>query len=62
MTRLTRSGQTDCLRELSALSSNNAWLIVKKSDRLNLYYILVRVGEVRNQDRFFIVPQLEMNS
>ncbi len=43
------------------LSSNNAWLITKKHEHLNLYYVLVRVGEVRNEDRFFIVPQSEMN-
>jgi hypothetical protein len=47
--------------DVKGLSSNNAWLITKKLERLNLYYVLVRVGEVRNEDRFFILPQSEMN-
>ena len=47
--------------DVKGLSKNNAWLIKKKHERLNLYYVLVRVGEVRDEDRFFILPQSEMN-
>jgi hypothetical protein len=47
--------------DVKGLSSNNAWLISKKPEHLNLFYILVRVGEVRDQDRFFILTQPEMN-
>jgi hypothetical protein len=39
---------------------NNPWLVKKKQEHLNLYYILVG-GEVRSEDRFFILPQSEMN-
>ena len=47
--------------DVKGLSTNNAWLIAQKQERLNLYYILVRVGEIKDQDRFFILPQFETN-
>jgi hypothetical protein len=45
--------------DVKGLSTNNAWLITPKQFRLNLYYILVRVGDTKDQDRFFILPQSE---
>jgi hypothetical protein len=48
--------------DVKGLSSNNAWLIKRKPDHLNLFYILVRVGEVRDKDRFFILSQPDINS
>jgi hypothetical protein len=47
---------------VKGLSSNNAWLIKRKPEHLNLFYILVRVGDVRGQDRFFILDQPQLNS
>lgn len=47
--------------DVKGLSSNNAWLIRPKPNHLNLFYVLVRVGETRNDDRFFILSQREMN-
>jgi hypothetical protein len=47
--------------DVKGLSSNSAWLISRKADHLNLFYILVRVGEIRDQDRFFILTQSEIN-
>jgi hypothetical protein len=47
--------------DVKGLSTNNAWLITPKQVRLNLYYILVRVGDTKDQDRFFILPQSETN-
>jgi hypothetical protein len=46
--------------DVKGVSSNNSRLITKKHEHLNLYYVLVRVGENRNEDRFFILPQSEM--
>lgn len=48
--------------DVKGLSSNNAWLIKQKPEHLNLFYILVRVGDVRGQDRFFILDQPQLNS
>jgi hypothetical protein len=47
--------------DVKGLSSNNAWLITPKPSHLNLFYVLVRVGENRTDDRFFILSQPEMN-
>jgi hypothetical protein len=48
--------------DVKGLSSNNAWLVSRRDENhLNLYYILVRVGETREQDRFFILPESEIN-
>src|SRR5208283_3881555 len=48
--------------DVKGLSRNNAWLINRKADRLNLFYVLVRVGDTRDDDRFFILRQAEMNT
>ena len=47
--------------DVKGLSSNNAWLIKPKPDHLNLFYILIRVGESRKDDRFFVLSQPQMN-
>ena len=47
--------------DVKGLSKNNAWLINPKVPHKNLFYVLVRVGEKRDGDRFFILTQLEMN-
>ena len=50
------------LQDVKGLSSNNAWLVKRKPDHLNLFYILVRVGDNREQDRFSILAQPELNA
>ena len=47
--------------DVKGSSSNNAWLIKPKPDHLNLFYILIRVGESRKDDRFFVLSQPQMN-
>jgi hypothetical protein len=48
--------------DVKGLSSNNAWLVKQKPDHLNLFYILVRVGDDRGSDRFFILDQAQLNA
>ena len=48
--------------DVKGLSSNNAWLIKQKPDHMNLFYILVRVGDDRARDRFFILDQAQVNA
>jgi hypothetical protein len=48
--------------DVKGLASNNAWWGKKKSPRRNLFYVLVRVGETRNKDRFFVLSQVEFNN
>jgi hypothetical protein len=47
--------------DVKGLSGNNAWPLSLKRAMNDLYYILVRVGESRTQDRFFILKQSEGN-
>jgi hypothetical protein len=47
--------------DVKGLSSNNAWLVKQKPDHLNLFYSLVRVGDDRGSDRFFILDQAQLN-
>jgi hypothetical protein len=47
--------------DVKGLYSNNAWLISRKEDHINLFYVLVRVGEAREKDRFFVLNQSDMN-
>lgn len=48
--------------DVKGLSSNNAWLIKEKPNHLNLFYILVRVGDDRGGDRFFVLSQRQVNA
>jgi hypothetical protein len=41
--------------------SSNEWLITPTQSRSSLYHILVRVYDTRDQDRFFILPQSEVD-
>jgi len=47
--------------DVKGFSTNNAWLITPKQVKLNLFYILVRVGGTKDQDIFFILRQSETN-
>lgn len=47
--------------DVKGLSFNTAWPLSPKRTMSELYYILVRVGEDRRQDRFFILTQSEAN-
>jgi len=47
--------------DVKGLSSNNAWLIKPKAPLRNLFYILVRVGKDRTEDRFFVLSQKSTN-
>lgn len=48
--------------DVKGLSSNSGWLIKKKPTLANLFYVLVRVGENRANDAFFILSHHEINS
>ena len=48
--------------DVKGLSSDNVWLIRRKKDHLNLFYILVRLGDVRANDHFFILCQAQVNA
>ena len=45
--------------DVKGLSATGAWLLGEKADLPNLFYILVRVAEKRENDRFFILTQME---
>jgi hypothetical protein len=49
--------------DVKGLSSKSNWLVSKKAEHLNLFYILVFVSPLsttnRPQDRFFILTQAE---
>jgi len=47
--------------DVKGLASDTSWWGEKKASRRNLFYILVRVGETRDKDRFFILIQNRFN-
>jgi hypothetical protein len=47
--------------EVKGVATDNAWWGKKKAPREHLFYILVRVGETRDKDRFFVLPQTDYN-
>lgn len=47
--------------EVKGLTSDNEWVITPTHSRPSSYHIVVRVDDTRDQDRFFIVPQSEVN-
>lgn len=47
--------------EVKGLTSDNEWLVTATQRRPGSYHIVVRVDDTRDQDRFFIVPQSEVN-
>jgi hypothetical protein len=47
--------------DVKGLSSNNAWLIRRRGNIDNLFYILVRVGDSRDDDIFFILSHRQIN-
>jgi hypothetical protein len=50
------------LVDVKGLSSNADWLIRKKSSIEGLYYILIRIDKQnKNEDRFFIMSQDDVN-
>ena len=47
--------------DVKGLSSNSPWLIKPKAPLKNLFYVLTRVGALREEDRFFVLSQSETN-
>lgn len=47
--------------DVKGQSAKGGWIIKEKSDRLNLFYVLVLVGLKRQEDRFFVLTQREVN-
>ncbi len=47
--------------DVKGLGSNNAWLVRRRENIDNLFYILVRVGEKRDNDIFFILSHQQIN-
>ncbi len=47
--------------DVKGLSSNNAWLIRRREAIESLFYILVRVGDRRDKDIFFILTHRQIN-
>src|SRR5689334_9714708 len=47
--------------DVKGVGSNSAWLIRRRQEVPNLFYILVRVGEARGADRFFVLSHLQVN-
>jgi len=54
-------GSSSFLVDVKGQSQNGAWLIRSKPTHGNLFYILVRVGEGRAEDRFFILSHQQIN-
>ena len=48
--------------DVKAQWEENAWWGKAKSLRLKLFYVLVKVGKIYGDDRFFILNQLEFNT
>jgi hypothetical protein len=47
--------------DVKGSSASAAWLVKKKASAADLFYVLVLVGQSREQDRFFILTQGEAN-
>ncbi len=47
--------------DVKGQASRGSWLLGRKADRLNLFYILVLVGLTRERDEFYILNQSDVN-
>jgi hypothetical protein len=49
------------LVDVIGTSSNRSWFVKKRPERRELFYVLVRMGASRREDRFFIMKQSDVN-
>lgn len=47
--------------DVKGVASNSAWFVKRRDTLKNLHYILVRVGETRAEDIFFILTHEQIN-